>query len=83
MTLHGCTDFSDVDSNRTVYHIELSENTFVDVMCVRNSGLLYVMQNSDGSYVFGPDGTSVEQSFDEAEIMAFVRKMCLGPVARQ
>ena len=42
------------DSPRTIYIVELSKNSYADVCVKETTGLVYVMQNDDGTERYDP-----------------------------
>lgn len=61
-----------------IYNVAVASERFVDVK-VCPDGLVYVMENGDGSMVFGPGGadadTYPEFTFDEMEVVRLVKEV--------
>lgn len=50
----------------TIYTIEISEGLFVDIKRNRETGLTYIMENADGSQVYGRTGT--DETYPDAQL---------------
>lgn len=58
-----------------VYSVSLEPGFFVDVKVRPDTNLIYVMQNGDGSTVYGAAGTEFtypDYSYNEADVISFV-----------
>lgn len=64
------------NSGSRIYCIELEPDVFVDVKFIKETGLIYVMQNHDGSVAYKSssldDHTLPGYQFDEKEVIALV-----------
>lgn len=59
------------------YTVSLSPGIFVDVKVCADTGLTYIMQNDDGSTVYGvggPDATIPDFNYDEMSVIALVKE---------
>lgn len=69
----------DVNGGSHFYSVELAENRFVDVKVCPDSGLVYVMQNEDGSTVYTgewvTDRTVPGYAYDEKEVVRLVKEV--------
>lgn len=72
-------DSYDVNGGSHFYSVELAENRFVDVKVCPDSGLVYVMENEDGSTVYtgewAPGATVPGYAYDEKEVVRFVKEV--------
>ncbi len=62
------------DGGGIVRSVMLAPGKYVDVMC-RPNGLVYVMQEENGTQVYGDDKSPVNYDLDEAEVVAFVKEV--------
>lgn len=72
MQLSSIFDASDQDR---IYSVSLEPGFFVDVKVCPETNLIYIMQNGDGSTVYGADGTDStfpDYSYNEADVISFV-----------
>ena len=60
------------DNNALFYTIELNKNIFVDIKFVNN--LCYIMSCEDGCLTYNNSGNSCYYSFNEDEVINFVKK---------
>ena len=71
-------DSYEVNGGSHFYSVELAENRFVDVKVCPDTGLVYVMQNEDGSTVYTGEwdaGNSVPgYAYDESEVLRLVKE---------
>lgn len=58
-----------LDGEKTVYSVEVADGTFVDVMHVQNTGLIYIMQSDDGEEIYG---NSSDSMYCKDEVIALV-----------
>ena len=67
MEIIGIYDDSYPDSalRRMIYTVELGKGMFVDIMVSEESRVVYVMQNEDGSTVYGSKNTCPGCVYDE------------------
>ena len=71
-----------IDEHSTMYAVELEPGFVVDVKVRFDTGLIYVMQNGDGSCVYDgrcTDYTYPDYEFDEAAVVKFVRDQLSRP----
>lgn len=63
------------NTKRILFTVELETKKYVDVMMVFNNKdnpLIYIMQNEDGSTVYGEDKTYLNYSYNEKEVIKLV-----------
>lgn len=58
---------------KTIYTVELDAEALVDIAVTRR-GLIYVMQNHDGSEVYDSKGNSVEFPYKEEDVLRYVHQ---------
>ena len=90
-TIAGIENLQVVDSyileNAAIYTVSLAPGFCVDVKVCEDTGLVYVMENCNGSKVYRDgdcDSTFPNYTFDEAAIVAFVKEQHaqkIGPVS--
>ena len=59
-----------------IYSVSFAHGFFVDVKVFDNNDLIYVMENHDGSKVYGiggPDASVPNYNFDESSVLNFVK----------
>lgn len=69
------TDNVSYNTKRILFTVELETKKYVDVMMVFNNKdnpLIYIMQNEDGSTVYGEDKTYLNYSYNEKEVIKLV-----------
>ena len=69
-------DFYSIDNQTAVYTVSLDPGYLVDVKVCSDTGLIHVMQNSDGSTVYkeaSDEVTVPEYKYDEEEVVSFAR----------
>ncbi|WP_286077506.1 hypothetical protein [Thomasclavelia cocleata] len=69
------TDNVSDNTKRILFTVELETKKYVDVMMVFNNKdnpLIYIMQNEDGSTVYGEDKTYLNYSYNEKEVIKLV-----------
>lgn len=69
------TDNVSDNTKRILFTVELETKKYVDVMMVFNNKdnpLIYIMQNEDGSTVYGENKTYLNYSYDEKEVTKLV-----------
>lgn len=69
------TDNVSDNTKRILFTVELETKKYVDVMMVFNNKdnpLTYIMQNEDGSTVYGEDKTYLNYSYNEKEVIKLV-----------
>ena len=57
--------------------MEISKGLYVDVKLCKDTGLCYVMQNGDGSTIYGETGTEIIRigtRYDERAVLDMVKK---------
>lgn len=65
------------DHGKKIYTVSLQNGKCVDVGIVEAVGLIYIMQNADGSLVYdaeNPDQTYPDYYFDTQAVLALVQK---------
>lgn len=63
------------DKGCVFYTVELAPAKLIDIKVVKQTGLIYVMQNHDGSHVYleaDPDTTFPKYLYDEKAAIALV-----------
>ena len=71
------TDSYAVDERSTIFTVEISNGLYVDVKLFKDTGLCYIMQNGDGSTIYGETGTEIIRigtRYDEQAVLDMVRK---------
>ena len=63
----------DSEENKSIHTIKVANDRFVDVMWNKITGLMYVMQNDDGSVMFDNQGNTIEGNIDEDSVIAFLK----------
>lgn len=66
-----------INGGATIFSVELAEDRFVDVKVCKDGGLVYVMQNEDGSSVYDGDwpyGTYPGLEYDENAVLRLVKE---------
>ncbi len=68
--------------NEKFFTVELAPDFFVDVKAISDTGLVYVMQNGDGSTVFSNGDKRIDETwpdfeYDEGAVIQFVKETCL------
>lgn len=76
MKILSCTDVGKGPEKERIYTVELEKTRYVDIKFIPRSGLIYIMQNEDGSEVYDPENwgaTYPDYSFDENKVLETVR----------
>lgn len=69
-------DAYSIDEHNAVYSVSLEPGFFVDVKVCSESGLVYIMQNGDGTTVYRESGyepTVPDYKYNEEAVIAFVK----------
>lgn len=77
-------DQYEVDSGSCIFTVEVFDALYVDVKIIKNTGLCYVMQNGDGSTVYGDTGTEdirIGIRYDENAVLELVWNSFLSMAA--
>ena len=59
------------DQSATFCTIELEPGVYVDIKVIKETGLIYIMQNEDGTLAYG-DKSALGYQFDEKAAIAMV-----------
>jgi hypothetical protein len=65
------------DHGKKIYTIVIQDGKCVDVGIVESVGLIYIMQNADGSLVYdaeNPDNTYPDYYFNTQKVLSLVQK---------
>ena len=74
------TDHYTVDDRSTIFTVEVGNKQYVDVKLCKDTGLCYIMQNGDGSTIYGETGTEtlrIGASYDEQAVLDMVKNVVL------
>ena len=67
-------DTYNVNPHSKIYRVEVDENKFVDVFHNEHTGLIYVMNNHDGTLVYDNEGKTFDINVDEEEIFKSIKE---------
>lgn len=56
------------------YEVKIAENRYVLVRVYEKAGLIYTVQNEDGSKIYDYDGNYISETFEEEKVFAFVKE---------
>ena len=56
------------------YEVKIAENRYVLVRVYEKTGLIYTVQNEDGSKIYDYDGNCISEMFEEEKVFAFVKE---------
>mgnify|MGYP004542308099 CR=1 FL=1 len=56
------------------YEVKIADNRYVLIRVYDKAGLIYTVQNEDGSKIYDYDGNYFSESFDEEKVFAFVKE---------
>lgn len=73
-------DSSKIDKQNTIYTVALEPGFAVDVKVNSETGLVYVMQNEDGTTVYDQvfsENTFPDYEYDEEAVVRFVKENCI------
>lgn len=56
------------------YEVKIADNRYVLIRAYDKAGLIYTVQNEDGSKIYDYDGNYFSESFDEEKVFAFVKE---------
>lgn len=76
MKIVSCTDIGEGPEEERIYTAELEKSRYVDVKFISRTGLIYVMQNEDGSEVYNPENgaTHPDYGFGKDEVLKMVQR---------
>ena len=56
------------------HEVKIAENRYVLVRVYEKAGLIYTVQNEDGSKIYDYDGNYISETFEEEKVFAFVKE---------
>lgn len=79
MKVVSCADVGKDPEKERVFTVELEKARYVDIKYIPRTGLVYIMQNEDGSEVYDPENWGVtypDYNLDENKVLEVVRDSC-------